>query len=73
MIDAESRVLEPGMVFTIEPGIYVNSKSNAPDKFKGIGVRIEDDILITETGNTNLTAAVPKEVDQIEALMAGKG
>jgi Xaa-Pro aminopeptidase len=70
MIDSESRVLEPGMVFTVEPGIYVNSKSNAPDKFKGIGIRIEDDILITENGNKNLTASVPKEVDEIEALMA---
>ena len=69
-IASESRALEPGMVFTVEPGIYVSSKSNAPDKFKGIGVRIEDDILITETGNINLTAAVPKEIREIEDLMA---
>ena len=69
MADGESIVMQPGMVFTVEPGIYVNSKSNAPEKFRGIGIRIEDDILITETGNKNLTAAVPKEIDEIEALM----
>lgn len=70
MVDSESRVLKPGMVFTVEPGIYVNSKSQAPEKFRGIGVRIEDDILVTETGNINLTAAVPKEISEIEDLMA---
>ena len=70
MIDSESRVLEPGMVFTVEPGIYVNSKSKAPEKFRGIGIRIEDDILVTKNGNKNLTAAVPKEIADIEALMA---
>lgn len=70
MIDGKSRVLEPGMVFTVEPGIYVNSKSGAPDKFCGIGVRIEDNILITATGHRNLTAAAPKEISEIEALMA---
>ncbi len=70
MVDGASIKLEPGMVFTVEPGIYVNSKSKAPEKFRGIGIRIEDDILITETGNKNLTAAVPKEISEIEALMA---
>ncbi len=70
MLNGKSRVLEPGMVFTIEPGIYVNSKSNAPEKFLGIGIRIEDDILITESGNKNLTESVPKEITEIEALMA---
>ncbi len=70
MADGESIVLKPGMVFTVEPGIYVNSKSKAPEKFRGIGIRIEDDILITETGNKNLTAAVPKEITDIEALMS---
>ncbi len=70
MLDSKSRVLEPGMVFTVEPGIYVNSKSGAPEKFCGIGIRIEDNILITETGNRNLTEAAPKEISEIEALMA---
>ncbi len=69
MAEGDSIKLEAGMVFTVEPGIYVNSKSNAPEKFKGIGIRIEDDILITENGNKNLTVAVPKEIDDIEALM----
>ncbi|NQV42015.1 MAG: aminopeptidase P N-terminal domain-containing protein [Candidatus Marinimicrobia bacterium] len=69
MADGESIVMKPGMVFTVEPGIYVNSKSKAPEKYRGIGIRIEDDILITETGNKNLTAAVPKEIVDIEALM----
>jgi Xaa-Pro aminopeptidase len=69
MADGESIELKPGMVFTVEPGIYVNSKSKAPEKFRGIGIRIEDDIVITESGNKNLTAAVPKEISEIEALM----
>ncbi|MCF7809133.1 MAG: aminopeptidase P N-terminal domain-containing protein [Candidatus Marinimicrobia bacterium] len=72
MVDGESRSLEPGMVFTVEPGIYVNSRSDAPERFRGIGVRIEDNILITEEGNRNLTDGVPKEVDEIEALMGRK-
>ncbi len=66
----KSRVLKPGMVLTVEPGIYVNSRSKAPKKYRGIGIRIEDDILITKSGNKNLTAGVPKEISEIEALMA---
>ncbi len=69
MLDGKSRVLEPGMVFTVEPGIYVNSNSDAPERYRGIGIRIEDDILITENGNKNFTEAVPKEISEIEALM----
>ena len=72
MAEGESITLKPGMVFTVEPGIYVNSKSKAPAKFLGIGIRIEDDILITESGNKNLTAAVPKEISEIEALMTSE-
>ncbi len=66
-----SRPFEAGMVLTVEPGIYVppNDKS-APAKFRGIGIRIEDDVLITETGNVILSAKVPKNADEIEALMA---
>jgi Xaa-Pro aminopeptidase len=56
--------LVPGMVLTIEPGIYL------PDQ--GVGIRIEDDILVTATGNTNLTIAIPKTVDAVEAAMAGR-
>jgi len=72
MVEGKSRVLEPGMVFTVEPGIYINSKSDAPEEFRGIGIRIEDDILITKDGNINLTSAVPKEMNEIEAIMAHK-
>jgi Xaa-Pro aminopeptidase len=66
-----SRPFEAGMVLTVEPGIYVppNDKS-APAKFRGIGVRLEDDVLVTETGNLNLTSKVTKDPDEIEALMA---
>ncbi len=62
------RKLEPGMVFTIEPGIYIDSEADCDSKWHGIGVRIEDDILITEDGYENLTIDVPKTVDEIEAL-----
>ena len=54
---------------TIEPGIYVNATADVDDKWKGIGIRIENDILITEDGFENLTAKVPVETDDIENLM----
>jgi Xaa-Pro aminopeptidase len=65
-----SRPFAPGMVLTVEPGIYVppNDK-DAPSKYRGIGVRIEDDVLVTDNGNRNLTSKVPKNADEIEALM----
>lgn len=65
-----SRPLKAGMVFTIEPGIYIDSESNCDPKWHGIGVRIEDNILITETGFENLTESTPKTIEQIESLMA---
>jgi Xaa-Pro aminopeptidase len=65
-----SRVLEPGMVLTVEPGLYIAPDADVPAEYRGIGIRIEDDILITETGNENLTASVVKRADDIEALMA---
>ncbi|WP_421743679.1 aminopeptidase P family protein [Cellulomonas sp.] len=65
-------VLEPGMVFTIEPGLYFKSDDLlVPEEYRGIGVRIEDDVLITADGNENLSAALPREPDAIEAWMAG--
>lgn len=64
------RPLEIGMVLTVEPGLYISPKSDVPEQYKGIGVRIEDNILITEYGNKVLTGAVPKEIEDIEALMA---
>lgn len=69
-IDGEVRKLEPGMSFTIEPGLYVRGDDKeAPEKFRGMGVRIEDDILVTSSGYENLTKKVPKEVSDIEAFM----
>jgi Xaa-Pro aminopeptidase len=64
------RVLEPGMVFTIEPGIYVAADDeSAPAALRGIGVRIEDDVVITDGGCENLTAAIPKHPADVEAWM----
>jgi Xaa-Pro aminopeptidase len=70
-IKDESRRLEPGMVMTIEPGIYISpATKEIPEKYLGIGVRIEDDVLVTADGNRILSSKVPKEVEKIEALMA---
>lgn len=67
---SDSRPFEPGMVLTVEPGIYVPpDDKSAPEKYRGIGIRIEDDVLVTEDGNRNLTTRVPKHADEIEALM----
>ncbi|HEX9051596.1 MAG TPA: aminopeptidase P N-terminal domain-containing protein [Anaeromyxobacter sp.] len=67
-VDGKSRPLEPGMVLTIEPGIYVGAEEEAaPKEMRGVGIRIEDDVLVTEGGQENLTAAVPKEVAEVEA------
>ena len=61
--------LQPGMIITVEPGIYINHKNKfAPPEFYGLGVRIEDDILITESGPVILTETCPKEINEIEAL-----
>ncbi len=66
-----SRPFEAGMVLTVEPGLYIPpDDKSAPAKYRGIGIRIEDDVLITETGNVNLTAKVPKNVEEIEEIMA---
>lgn len=61
--------LEPGMVITVEPGIYISRESGADERWRGIGIRIEDDLIITEDGFENMTAAVPKTVEEIEAWM----
>ncbi|MFM1886645.1 MAG: hypothetical protein RL026_1802 [Pseudomonadota bacterium] len=71
-IGDEWRVLEPGMVLTIEPGIYIPSGSRGvPRRYWDIGVRIEDDVVVTRDGCEVLTDGVPKEAADIEALMAG--
>ena len=70
-VDDEWRLLEPGMVLTVEPGIYIApDNKKVPAKWRGIGVRIEDDVAVTADGNEVLTAGVPKTADDIEAIMA---
>ncbi|MFJ6631153.1 aminopeptidase P family protein [Streptomyces sp. NPDC091376] len=64
--------LEPGMCLTVEPGLYFQADDlTVPEEYRGIGVRIEDDILVTEDGNRNLSAALPRRSDEVEAWMAG--
>ena len=70
MEDGDYMKFKPGMVTTVEPGIYISSSSDVEDKWKGIGIRIEDDILVTAEGNENLTAFVPSDPKEIEALMS---
>lgn len=70
-IKGDSRPLEPGMVITVEPGLYIASDADVPDEYRGIGVRIEDDILITEHGYENLTVGVPKDIADVETLCDG--
>jgi len=65
-------VLEPGMVFTIEPGLYFQPDDlTVPEEYRGIGVRIEDDILVTESGAENLSIGIPRTADDVEAWLAG--
>jgi Xaa-Pro aminopeptidase len=67
----EHRLLEPGMVFTVEPGVYVGANDEEADAlFRGIGVRIEDDVAITVDGSENLTAAIPTDPEEVEALVS---
>ncbi|AEF99218.1 Xaa-Pro aminopeptidase [Methylomonas methanica] len=66
------RLLEPGMVLTVEPGLYVPADCDSVDKqWRGIGIRIEDDVLVTRDGHEILTHGVPKSIADIEALMQG--
>jgi Xaa-Pro aminopeptidase len=68
-VNGAGRTLEPGMVLTVEPGLYIAPDDETVEpRWRGIGVRIEDDILVTSNGNENLTAAIPKEVAELEAL-----
>jgi len=65
------RELEPGMAFTIEPGLYITPGSKGvPEKYQGIGIRIEDDVLITKDGHSVLTDGVPKAIDAVEEVLA---
>lgn len=72
-IKGEARPIEAGMCFTIEPGLYIPADDmTAPAELRGIGVRIEDNILVTENACEIMTADVPKEIDEIEKLMASR-
>jgi Xaa-Pro aminopeptidase len=70
--DKPSRLLQAGMVLTVEPGIYVRPAEGVPEEYWHIGIRIEDDVVVTEDGCRILTSAAPKAIDEIEALV-GKG
>ncbi|MGH7338631.1 MAG: M24B family metallopeptidase, partial [Myxococcota bacterium] len=65
----EPRPLAPGIVFTVEPGLYVSADAEVDARFRGIGVRIEDDVLITADGHENLTVGIPKDPEELEALV----
>jgi Xaa-Pro aminopeptidase len=68
-VDGEWRLLEPGMVTTVEPGLYITAEADVPDRFHNIGVRIEDDVVVTKDGHKVLTEDTPKSVAEIEALV----
>lgn len=71
-VGGQWRQLEPGMVMTVEPGIYIRGDDQSvPEQFRGIGIRIEDDVVVTKNGYQILTDGVPKTVEAIEQLMAG--
>ena len=68
-VDGASRVLEPGMVLTVEPGLYIAPDDDeVADSFRGVGIRIEDDVLVTVDGHEVMTAATPKTIADVEAL-----
>jgi Xaa-Pro aminopeptidase len=72
-VDGEPRILEPGMVLTVEPGIYIAPDDmTVPEAWRGIGMRIEDDVAVTRDGNEVLTADVPKEPQELEAVLTGR-
>lgn len=72
-VNNQSRPLEAGMTLTVEPGIYIPADDDvAPKEYRGIGVRIEDDVLVTPSGHEVMTSLAPKEIDEIESVMSKK-
>ncbi|MEJ6559363.1 MAG: M24 family metallopeptidase, partial [Candidatus Thioglobus sp.] len=69
-INKQHRVFEKGMVITVEPGIYIRKDDKINPIYHDIGIRIEDDVLVTNTGNTVLTEQLAKTIDEIETLMS---
>jgi Xaa-Pro aminopeptidase len=73
-IDGEPRPLEPGMVLTVEPGLYIPADAErVPPELRGAGIRIEDDVAVTDDGHEILTAELPRSADEVEAMMRGNG
>ncbi len=70
--EGKPRPLQPGFVLTIEPGIYVGVNAEVDAKWRGIGIRIEDDVLVTADGHQNLTHDIPKDADEIERVLAAR-
>jgi Xaa-Pro aminopeptidase len=69
-VDGKPRALEPGVCFTVEPGLYFSAtEPKTPEHLRGIGVRIEDDVVLTASGYENLTASIPKKIADVEAWM----
>ncbi|KAL9269430.1 Intermediate cleaving peptidase 55, mitochondrial-like protein [Drosera capensis] len=66
---SNDRPLKPGVIITIEPGIYIPTVFNCPERYHGVGIRIEDDVLITDSGYEVLTGSMPKEINHIESLL----
>lgn len=71
-LDGDDRPFVAGMVVTVEPGLYVAPDADVDPKWQGIGIRIEDNLVLTASGHENLTAAAPKHIEEIEAFMAGR-
>jgi len=71
-VKGASQALRPGMVLTVEPGTYIRPADNVPEAFWNIGVRIEDDVMVTATGHENFTAATPKTVAEVEAACGSR-